>query len=226
VPHYPDDRAVRRCPLGVNLIQQGRLHGALRVPNAIPPIDVEGDLRAGRVTCAVVVHAPEQGKPATRVNWLMKQLPHEPGGLLIEAIPAFARSGPCHPVADVKAKPQMLIDDPKKEIKTFVLRLSAPVGSKRGQGRGSFVGSVLDLLDRFYIGTIQGLKPWSPPAPSLKQSLSSIDETPSDEVITGALPVHAPHLTHFEEAEPNPVVETLLQRGPLELVRAPQATGG
>jgi hypothetical protein len=211
----------------LNLIQQGRLHGALRVPNAIAPIDVEVDLRAGRVTCAVAIHAPDQGKPTTRVNWLIKQLPHESGGLLIEAIPAFARSGQCHPVADVKAKPQILVDDPKKEIKTFVLRLSSSVGSKRGQGRGSFVGSVLDLVDKFYVGTVQGLKPWSPPAPSVKPSRSSIDETPSDEAITGALPVHAPRLTpsHSEGAEPIPALEAVLQRGPLELVRAPEATG-
>ena len=215
-------RRLQESTLG--LIQQGRLHGALRVPNAIAPIDVEVDLRAGRVTCSVAVHAPEQGKPTTRVNWLMRQLPNESGDLLVEAIPAFARSGPCHPIADVKVKPQLLVDDPKKDIKTFVLRLSATVGSKRGQGRGSFVGSVLDLVDRFYVGTVQGLKPWSPPAPSVKQSVSSIDETASDEAITGALPVHAPRLTpsQAEEAEPTPVLDIILQRRPLELVRAPE----
>ncbi len=39
------------------------------------------------------------------------------------------------------------------------------MGSKRGQGRGSFVTSVLDLLDGFYEDVIQGIKPWSAAAP-------------------------------------------------------------
>lgn len=172
-----------------NLIQQGRLHGALRVPNAVAPIDVEVDLRAGRVVTGVTIHAPGQGKPLTRINWLLRQLGQAPDNVLVEAIPAFGRSGPCHSLADVKAKPQLLIEDPKKEIRTFLVRLAVPAGTKRGQGRGSFVGSVLDSVDRFYTDVVQGLKPWTAPAPTVKPSLASRDETPSDEAITGALPV-------------------------------------
>ncbi len=42
------------------------------------------------------------------------------------------------------------------------------MGSKRGQGRGSFVTSVLDLLDGFYEDVIQGIKPWSAAPPRLR----------------------------------------------------------
>lgn len=202
-----------------NLVQHGRLHGALRVPNTVAPIDVEVDLRAGRVICGVTVHAPDQGKPLTRINWLMRQLGQAPDSLLIEAVPAFARSGPCRPLVEVKAKPQVLVEDPKKDIRTFVVRMSAPAGSKRGQGRGTFVGSVLETVDRFYGDVVQGLKPWTPPAPTVKPSLSSLDDTPSDESITGSLPVRPSRL---EQADASPSSHSLAtgdgqdEIGPLE----------
>lgn len=223
------DGARRIQEAAANLTQHGRLHGALRVPNAIAPIEIEVDLRAGRVVCGVVVHAPGQGKPVTRINWLTRQLSQAPDSLLVEAIPAFARNGPCHPLSEVRAKPQVLMEDPKKEIRTFVLRISAPAGTKRGQGRGSFVGSVLDTVDRFYTDVVQGLKAWTAPAPTVKPSLASRDETPSDEAITGALPVRSSRLDHstvssdgdgateHEESEGTIAFETTRAASPLEL---------
>ena len=121
------------------------------------------------------------------------------------------------------------MEDPKKEIRTFVLRISAPAGTKRGQGRGSFVGSVLDTVDRFYTDVVQGLKAWTAPAPTVKPSLASRDETPSDEAITGALPVRSSRLDHstvssdgdgateHEESEGTIAFETKRAASPLEL---------
>jgi hypothetical protein len=204
------DGARRVQDAAANLIQHGTLHGALRVPNAIAPIDVTVDLRSGRVACSVAIQAPAQGKPSTRVNWLLRQLQNAPAVLLLEAVPAFARNGPCHTLAEVKEKPQLLFDDPKKDLRTFVLRLSAPAGTKRGQGRGTFVGSVLELVERFYTDIVQNLKPWTPPAPTLKPAPASLDETPADEAITGALPVH-PSRTDRQDRETEPfIIETSL----------------
>jgi hypothetical protein len=42
------------------------------------------------------------------------------------------------------------------------------MGTKRGAGRGSFIGSVTELIDAFYGKVIQTLKPWSPPAPRMR----------------------------------------------------------
>jgi hypothetical protein len=61
-----------------------------------------------------------------------------------------------------------LIDDPKRELRTFRVALGASMGSKRGQGRGSFLGSVLDLLDTFYESTVQTIKPWAAAPPKLR----------------------------------------------------------
>ena len=51
------------------------------------------------------------------------------------------------------------------------------MGSKRGQGRGSFLGSVLDLLDAFYESTVQTIKPWSAAPPKLRLDQPEPDET-------------------------------------------------
>ena len=199
------DGARRVQEAASNLIQHGTLHGALRVPNAIAPIDVTVDLRSGRVACTVAIQAPAQGKPSTRVNWLLRQLANAPPSLLLEAVPAFAHNGPCHTLSEVKEKPQLLIEDPKKDLRTFLLRLSAPAGTKRGQGRGTFVGSVLELVEHFYTDIVQSLKPWTPPAPTLKPTPASLDETPADEAITGALPVH-PSRPDRPDREPEPFI--------------------
>ena len=182
------DNAKRLQVAATELINSGTLRGSLKVPHAISPIDVVVDLKSGRTTCAITIDAPAQGKPTTRINWLVRQLNEAPGDLLIEAFPAWARSGPCHQLSAVRVSPHLLFDDPKKDLKTFVVRLSAPAGTKRGQGQGSFVGTVLELIDKFYIGVVQNLKPWSAPAPSVRTS-SAGDQTFDEDAIQGELPV-------------------------------------
>jgi hypothetical protein len=93
------------------------------------------------------------------------------------------------------------------------------MGSKRGQGRGSFVGSMLDLLDAFYVSTIQNLKPWSAPAPKLRPAQpeqpepdvptalvsTSLSSQDGPEPVDGPPPVTAnsfrPNGPHHEMAE-------------------------
>jgi hypothetical protein len=89
----------------------------------------------------------------------------------------------------VRARPEILLDDPKKELRSFTVRLSAVAGTKRGQGRGSFVGSVLALVDSFYENIVQHIKPWTPPAPTVKARQGSEDLSAGDDGITGGLPV-------------------------------------
>jgi hypothetical protein len=134
--------------------------------------------------------SPGQGRNATRVNWLTRQLAKAPDALLVEAWSAWARTpGPCHAITEVRARPEVLLDDPKKELRSFTVRLSAVAGTKRGQGRGSFVGSVLALVDSFYENIVQHIKPWTPPAPSVKTRQGSEDSSASDDGSTGGLPL-------------------------------------
>lgn len=86
------------------LTETGRLQGALRVPAAVAPIKITADLRAGPIHCAVTVPAPREGRPATRVNWLVRQLKTAPGHLCIEASTAWQRGrGPARTINQARS---------------------------------------------------------------------------------------------------------------------------
>ncbi|MEO6703051.1 MAG: stress response protein [Jatrophihabitantaceae bacterium] len=172
------------------LVDSGILHGSLRVPNAVAPIAIVADLRSGLITCSIDVAAPGQGRNSTRVNWLTRQLAKAPDAVLIEGWSAWARTpGPCRVISDVRAKPDLLYDDPKKELRSFTVRLSAIAGTKRSHGHGSFVGSVLALVNTFYEQVVQQIRPWSPPAPSLKVRADADDGGDDRDDISGELPL-------------------------------------
>ena len=64
----------------------------------------------------------------------------------------------------------ILVENPQADIRSFTLTLNHAAGTKRGQGRGSFVSSVTGLVDKFYIDALQYLKVWSAPPPRPKQA--------------------------------------------------------
>lgn len=162
------DPGARVSRLVADLAANGTLTGGLKVPNLPAPVMLEADLRAGRVACSLDVAAPQQGRPTTRVNWLVRQLENAPTNLRIDAFAAYSRTGTSALLGQVRADPTRLIEDNRREIKTFRLAASATMGAKRGTGRGSFVGSLLNLLDEFYGEVVQTIKPWTAPPPRLR----------------------------------------------------------
>ncbi|WP_300962297.1 hypothetical protein [Nocardioides abyssi] len=172
--------ALRSQSLLTRMVDQAELAGAIRIPNAVAPIHVVADLRAGRVTCHVDVDAPREGRPTTRVNWLLRQLKHAPDSTRVEAFVANARgSSAAELLGKVREDPAVLVTDPKKDIRSFRVALSVPMGVKRGRGRGAFIDSVIDLVDSFYGDVVQHLKAWSPAAPKLREAASAPDDKPA-----------------------------------------------
>jgi hypothetical protein len=161
------------------------------VPNAASAIDIVVDLRANRVDCTALLAAPSEGRTQTRINWLLRQLKDAPDELLITAATARAKdNGPTHALGALRDNPMLIIENPQADIRSFSLTLSHPGGTKRGQGKGSFVSSVTSLVDRFYVEVLQYLKNWSAPPPRPKQA------PPSD-----AQEVEPPGLTALEQLE-------------------------
>lgn len=189
------------------LVDKGILRGALNVPNTAAPLEVSADIRSGLITCSINVGAPAQGRTKTRVNWLLRQLNASPDTVMIEAWALRARTpGPCLRIVDVRDSPEALLDEPGKELRSFTIRLSAPAGTKRGQGRGSFVGSVLDLVDRFYTDVTQHIKRWTPPVPSVKAHELTPATGTDDDGIAGELPIKEDTRSSHPEAQwPRPV---------------------
>jgi hypothetical protein len=162
--------ALRAQALLQGLVTDGLLTGSIRIPNAVAPITVSADLRAGRLTASVDIDAPREGRAQTRVNWLVRQLRGGPDSLRLEAFALNARgSGTAELLGKVREEPGLLIADPKREIRSFRVALSAPMGIKRGRGRGGFIDSIVDLVDAFYADVVQHLKAWSASPPRMRE---------------------------------------------------------
>jgi hypothetical protein len=156
--------SLRSQAVAGGLVARGMLDGGLRIPGAIGVVSLSADLKAGRITCSVDVDAPRQGKALTRVNWLLRQLKAAPDNLRVDAFAQYARGASTSELLrDARANPALLVGDAKREPRTFRLTLAGPMGTKRGQGRGSFVTSVVELLDAFYTDVVEQMRPWSPP---------------------------------------------------------------
>lgn len=150
-----------------SLVGSGVLTGTLRIPDAIAPVDIAVDLRANRVTVLVDVAAPREGRAATRVNWLVRQLRDAPDGLRIDAYATGSRTSTSELLRAVRENPAALVGDPKRDLRTFRVAASSPMGTKRGTGRGGFIDSVLTAVDGFYEHVVQQLRPWAAKAPQL-----------------------------------------------------------
>jgi len=165
------DPSLRAESLLESLVSSGELSGAIRIPNTVAPIHVTADLRAGQITCQVDIDAPKSGRPTTRVNWLVRQLKAGPDRLRIEAFVINGRGpGAAELLGTIRENPAAVITDPNKELRSFRVAMSVPMGAKRGRGRGAFIDSVLDLVDSFYSEVVQHLKAWSAAPPRLREA--------------------------------------------------------
>ncbi|GCD88440.1 hypothetical protein [Nocardioides sp. LS1] len=160
---------LRAQALAESLARTGVLTGTIRIPDTAGLLVVTADLRASRVSCHVDVEAPREGRPTTRVNWLVRQLKNAPDATRIEAFVSHARgTSTAELLSKVREDPAILVADPSKELRTFRVAASAPLGAKRGRGRGAFIDSVLTLVDTFYAEVLGALRPWSAAPPKLR----------------------------------------------------------
>jgi hypothetical protein len=215
--------STRTQALVASLAGSGTLEGAVRIPSTVGPVVITVDLRANRITCYVDVDAPKEGRPGTRVNWLVRQLKNAPDSLRVEAFQLHARgAGAAALLKDIRQDPTVLVADPKKDLRGFRIALTTPAGSKRGRGRGSFIDSVVDALNTFYGDVIQHLKAWTATPPKMREPDPAPPQTPAALVSTalssqdGAEPaglaaeVSAAPLEEERAARP----ESLLSRAP------------
>ncbi|GIE95824.1 stress response protein [Paractinoplanes rishiriensis] len=169
----------RTQALATQLVAAGAMTAALRIPGAVGVLSVTADLRAAKITCQVDVEAPREGRPTTRVNWLVRQLKEAPETVRLESFAAYSRGpGNAELLKVVRESPGILIGDPSKEIRSFRVAANSPAGTKRGAGRGSFIDSVLAAIDGFYEDVIQNLKPWMPAPPKLRSPDAVVEPEP------------------------------------------------
>ena len=175
------DPSIRAAALTQSLCEHGQLSGSIRVPDTVGPLVITADLRSGQVTCHVDVDAPREGRPTTRVNWLVRQLKNAPESVRVECFTARARgAGAAELLKTVRDDPTSLITDPSREIRSFRVAMTTPMGAKRGRGRGAFIDSVLGAVDTFYGDVLGDLKAWAAAPPKMRPQTPSDSGEPED----------------------------------------------
>ncbi len=159
------------------LVQSGCLTGTIRIPDAIAPVDVIADVRAGRVTVSVDVEAPKEGRPTTRVNWLLRQLKDARDVIRIDGFVSPSKSSTSELLSKVRENPASILDPSGRDLRLFRIAAVSPMGSKRGAGRGGFIDSVVAAIDGFYGEVVQKLRPWTAKAPQLPPGGKSAAES-------------------------------------------------
>ena len=161
------------------------MSGTLKIAGTVGPITIVADVRHGILHLATNVGAPTDGRPATRVNWLTRQLPDDaPKELRIEAWGVHARQPVAALLTEAREDPSRLADEQGRDLRMFRLTWATRLGTKRGVDRGSVVGSVVAGIDAFYEYVVQNLRPWATHTPKLPREMTlgeaGIDVTTSD----------------------------------------------
>ena len=164
-----------------NLADNGALDAAIRVPDAAGDLSLQADLRARKVITSVTIDAPGDGRPVTRVNWLLRQLKDAPVGLVIEARFVSTKVTTALRLEEARDNPQKLLldGDPKRPPRSFRLALSGGRGAKRGTGERSFVLETRKQVISFYRDLVQDLRQWRAAAPKLPDEPRDIELEPS-----------------------------------------------
>lgn len=169
------------------MVEHGRLHGALRIPNTVGSLNIVVDLRARQVTCSVDIDAPREGKPTTKVNWLVRQLKGASDKARLEATVLSQRGpGASDLLGRVRDKPELLVLDSTKEIRSFTVATMQPMGLKGGRGQATFIDGFLASIDTFYTDVLQSLKAWSAKPPRMREQ-TDLDDLAKDQDVTPAL---------------------------------------
>ncbi len=158
--------AATRCQ---QLADSGLLFGTLRVPGAVDLMVLSADLRAERVACSVAIDAPNEGRPATRVKWLLRQLPADARDTLrVEAALSGGRgASTAQLMGALRKNPESILPADGRDIRGFRVVMEVPIGSKRAAAPGGLIKSVQGLTNLFYAEVVQHLHPWSARPPRL-----------------------------------------------------------
>jgi len=144
------------------LADEGALTGSIRVPDAVAPLDLRADLRTRRAIVSVTVDAPGEGRPVSRINWLLRQIADAQSDLRVEVAFQGTRETTSLLLGDAREDPHALLSptDAKRTPRSVTVAAARPLGAKRGKGKGSFVTDTRGLAIDFYRDIVQSISAW------------------------------------------------------------------
>jgi len=176
-PVYPrgqTDPKQRTAALLDLLVGEGRLTGALRIPNTAGDLIIEANLHSRRLVAWLDVGAPQDRGARGRVTWLVNQLTEAPGRLIVESYARNARMPTASTLDEIRDDRLAVLDEDKREPHRFRLVQRAEMGMARATGHRSpgFITTVLTLINDFYGDVVQEVASWQPAAPKLTRPVS------------------------------------------------------
>jgi len=194
----------------VELADAGTLTSRLSVPGAVSDLDLTADLRAQQVAISATISAPREGRPLSRVNWLLRQIKDARPQLRVDVAFANTRETSSALLCDAAENPSVLLSatDAKREPRRFTLTLLFPMGTKRGRGPGTFVDETHAAATAYYRDVLQRLRAWQAKAPKLAE------EPVDDQIVTDTELADEPTANgNHNGAEPAPETVPALPRG-------------
>jgi hypothetical protein len=152
-----------------SLASSGRLYAELQIPNVAGPLEIVADLRARQVIISTRIDAPKEGRTKGRVSWLLRQLQNAPSTLNVETKAVRSSDSFGASLEAARQNPELLYPEGGRDIRQFVLSLTANMGLKRSAGQGSFIESVITTTKDFYGEVLQNLRAWKAPPPKLRK---------------------------------------------------------
>ena len=183
-PSERKDISIRIANIVDAMVTRSLMPGGIRILNTVGDIELKVFLRAQQIVASVSVGAPKIGRARTRINWLLRQLRSTSGAVRLDSWGKRSRSSMSELLDNVRKKPGLLIPVDNRELVSFTVSLTRPMGLKR-KGTRSFVDSVLRTLDDFYGDVVQHLREWQPAAPKLQRSEVPATEASSASAIGG-----------------------------------------
>ena len=162
------DLSVRIENIVDEMVTRGRMPGEIRIPDTVGDIALSDDLRGRQIAASVTVEARRKGRSTTRINWLLRQLKSTSADVRLDSWAMYAQSSMSDLLGNVRKDASLLVPPDDREITSFTVSCSRPMGLNRSSGKNSFVDSVLDTLDDFYADVVQHLREWQPAAPKLQ----------------------------------------------------------
>jgi hypothetical protein len=162
----------------------GSLSGGVRVPDTVAAVSILADLRARQLVTSVSIDAPREGRPASRISWMTRQLANAPADVRLTVSFAGTRETTSALLSEAREYPQRLLNpsDAKREPRSFELAMNRPLGVKSGKGQGSFIGETRGQVIEFYRELVQNLKRWQAPPPKLPETqVLDIPKTPQSD---------------------------------------------
>jgi hypothetical protein len=207
-----DDIGFRIANIVESMVADGKMPGNIRIPNTVGDISLVVDLRAQQVTASVSIDAPKTGKNKTKINWLLRQLKTASDELRLDSWGLRARSSMADLLGTVRDNPARLNPVDNRDVVSFSVSLSRPMGLNRTQGKRSFIDSVLSTIDEFYAEAVQHLREWQPPAPKLEPKIAQVAFTPITTIVDEASGQLSPGYEDHDNSMNvlDPLIETLL----------------